>query len=55
MWLIIGGILSDAIVGTVLLQWVANAKTWRYPIALVGLYLTRLLCSVSVFLFLIFH
>jgi hypothetical protein len=47
MWLIIGGLLSDIIVAVVLLQWVANSKTWRFPIALVCLYLTRLLCSVT--------
>ena len=47
MCLIIGGLLSDLVVGIVLLQWVQTAKTWRYPIAIVCLYLMRLLCAVS--------
>jgi len=45
--LIVTALFSDLVLGCVLMQWVLQAKSWRFPIALIGLYLMRLLCAVT--------
>ena len=45
--LIIGGILSDIIVLVTLGLWTFNVKTWRLPITLVFVYVSKALTSVS--------
>lgn len=45
--LIIGGIMSDIIVLTTLGYWTVKEKTWRFPVALVLVYVSKAIISVS--------
>ena len=39
--MIVGGLLSDAHALSILILWAFRGKSWRLPIALVGLYLMK--------------
>ena len=46
-FLIIGGLMSDITVLVMLALWTLRGKTWRLPVCLVLVYLSKLLTSVS--------
>ena len=43
-----GGLACDILVIGLMTMWTIWGRSWRLPIALVGLYLCRLFCAVSI-------